>query len=122
MTTQPELDFDVKKQAKTAMLESRTSDLMAALSGRGWMTARDLHAVGFTDRELRDIAEHDKDGLIFSYPGSPGYKIFDEVTVEEFTRCIALKNQGDKMVNRWVIYQRRFHGKIQRKEGAAAGW
>jgi len=121
MINQLEIDFNVKEQAKRAMLESRTTDLLTALAGRGWVTARELHAAGFTDRELRDIAEHDKDGQIFSYPGSPGYKIFDEVTMQEFTRCIALKNQGDKMVNRWVIYQRRFHGHIPRKDAAAGG-
>ena len=90
-------------------LAARTADLVDALRGRGWLTAKELQGAGFTDRELREIVQHDESGQIFSFPGSPGYKLFDDVTEKEFGRCIALKNQGEKMVHRWTIYHRRHH-------------
>lgn len=112
MINQNEFDFSSQKAAKAADLESRASDLVAALSGRGWVTSKELHTVGFTDRELRDIVEHDETGSILSFPGSPGYRLFDEATLPEIERSIALKNQARGMLRRFVRYQRRRHGQI----------
>lgn len=98
-------------------LAARTADLIDALRGQGWRMARDLYADGFTDRELREIVQHDDRGQIFSFPGSPGYKLFDDVTEAEFDRCIALKNQGEKMIRRWSTYHRRHHRRTP-KNGA----
>ena len=93
-------------------LAARTADLVDALRGRGWLKSGDLFERGFTDRELREIVQHDASGQIFSFPGSPGYKLFDDVTEAEFDRCIALKNQGEKMIHRWSVYQRRHHRRM----------
>ncbi len=96
-------------------LAARTADLMAALRGNGWQTARQLEALGFGDRELREIVQNDDSGQIFSFPGSPGYKLFADVTEAEFDRCIALKNQGEKMIGRFMVYQRNHHRRMPRK-------
>jgi len=110
MIAQPELDFTARQADKAADLEARASDLIATLRGRGWVTARDLRAEGFTDRELRDIVEHDESGGILSFPGSPGYRLFDEATIPEIERSASLKNQARGMLRRFVRYQRRLHG------------
>ncbi len=74
-----------------------------------WFTSSELKAQGWTDRELRIIAEEDVFADIFSHPGSPGYKAFEHVTEEEFTRCQALRNQGKKMIRRYLRYYNRRH-------------
>lgn len=96
-------------------LAARTADLTDALRGKGWVKSRDLLEAGFTDRELREIVQHDDNGHIFSFPGSPGYKLFEDVTEAEFDRCIALKNQGEKMISRFVVYHRNHHRRQPRK-------
>lgn len=118
-----QLDLQLREPVKNTAPGERLTDLVNVLRGNGWKTSRQLEALGFEERELREIAQHDDKGEIFSYPGSPGYKLFDEVTMEEFDRCVALKNQGDKMRHRWITYQRRRHGKIQsaRRQGAIHG-
>jgi hypothetical protein len=90
------------------------SDLLCVLRAHGgWMTRRDLEKHGFTERSIRRLSETDTQGRIFSYPNSPGYKLFSLVTVEEIDQCLPLKTQGGKMVRKWVMYHRNFH----RREG-----
>lgn len=88
--------------------------LIEALSGRGWVTARQLRVQGFDDRLLRAIVEDDADGQILSYPGSPGYRLFDEATLPEIEKAEALRSQAKGMLRRFVRYQRRRHGKAVR--------
>jgi len=52
-----------------------------------WHRSRELAVHGFNERELRSMVE-DSDGQIFSFPGSPGYKLFDFVTEEEFRNFV----------------------------------
>ena len=113
MISHPEFDFNAQHADEAAALESRASDLITALTGRGWTTSKQLHTEGFTDRELRTIVEHDESGSILSFPGSPGYKLFDEATLPEIERSIALKNQARGMLRRFVRYQCRRHGQIR---------
>lgn len=115
----PELDFEARQEAAT-QLDARLGELIAALRARsGWMTRRELEALGFDDRELRELGEHDYEGEVFSYNGSPGYKLFELVTDAEFDACIALKHQGEKMVAKWLKYQRRWHRRFKPREDAA---
>lgn len=108
MTAQLDLDFNAGHED----IIRRTDDLVAALRGRGWVTARELRSVGFTDRELRDIVEHDSTGQILSYPGSPGYRLFDEATLDEIARARTLRSQARAMLNRFLRYQRRGHSRL----------
>jgi hypothetical protein len=105
MTTQPELLFAPPRQPSTA---ERIAELVEALRGRGWTTASVLAGLGFNDRELRDLVEH-ADGRILSFPGSPGYRLFDEASLKEINRSAALRSQGRTMLRRWIAYQRRLH-------------
>jgi hypothetical protein len=108
MTQQLDLEFDARKQE----LDTRLQDLINALRGNGWQTAAQLRSRGFTDRELRELVEHDERGEVLSFPGSPGYKRFDEATIPEIERAIALKNQARRMLVRHIRYQRRRHGRL----------
>lgn len=107
----PQLDLDFSAApAGEERLRDRLRELLAILhADGGWMTRRDLEGIGFGDRELRALSEHDAEGTIFSFPGSPGYKHFDHVSDAEFDGCAALRSQGRKMVRKWVRFQRRWH-------------
>lgn len=120
MISQPELQFDPPPRPEAAD-EERLQELIAILAeSGGWLTRRALETLGFGERELRELGERDQEGRIFSHPGSPGYKLFDMVTDQEFDRCIALKNQGRKMLRKWLRYQRRWHARFKPREHANA--
>ncbi len=87
---------------------ARLGELLRTLRGRDWITAKELKVHGFSDRELRDLVEH-SEGQILSFPGSPGYKLFDEATLEEIASSGSLRNQARAMLRRWLRYQRRLH-------------
>jgi hypothetical protein len=91
---------------RPAQEHPRLAELIAALTDQGWLKSRQLEALGFTERELREIAETANPAVIFSYPGSPGYKLLADVTLEEFARCYALKHQADAMNARLSRYLR----------------
>ena len=108
--------LELTEQAPAVPLPiGRMGDLVKVLvangGARGWMTRRQLQEHGFTERELRELAENDNTipPTLFSYPGSPGYKLFRLVTHEEFKHCISLRRQGDLMRRRWIRYQRGWH-------------
>lgn len=107
MSGQLQLDF-VAREA----LDARLAELIKALRGNGWMTAAQLRERGFSDRELRDLVEHDEAGQVLSFPGSPGYKLFDEAPIPEIERTVALKSQARRMLRRFIRYQRRRHGRL----------
>jgi hypothetical protein len=86
-------------------------DLMInALRGKGWQTTTQLGAATWNEkRKLRVIAAA-SDGRIVSYPGSPGYKLFDECVPEDFLRGDrANRRQAKKMLTRWTRILRRMH-------------
>ncbi len=115
---QPELDFEAAP-APAGDLEPRLCALLDVLQEAGtWQTRRQLEARGFGERELRELVEYDAEGRVFSYPGSPGYKLFDHVTDKEFDRCVSLKSQGKKMLHRYVVYQGRWHRRGKDRGGS----
>ncbi len=105
---QPELDFT--RPAAEPSAADRVAELARALEGRDWVTARELGEMGFKERELRELAESDDGVLLFSHPGSRGYKLFREVTVEEFRHGIgALWSQIKLMTRRVLRYLKAWH-------------
>ena len=107
MVTQ--LHFQLRPSADPAHIAIRLATLRATLRGQGWLTARQLADLGYSDRELRQLVEHDATGDILSYPGSPGYKLFTDASVEEIARTQSLRSQGRAMLSRYLRYQRRLH-------------
>jgi hypothetical protein len=106
---EPELDLFSAHPA-VILDAGRLGELLAVLrEAKGWMTRRKLEVLGFDERELRELGELDTESEIFSYPGSPGYKLFEYVEEREFDRAISLKTQSRKMLRKWLRFQRRWH-------------
>lgn len=87
----------------------------------GWISAKEIAArmaEGTTDREVRAIANAARPAVV-SYPGSPGYKLWQLCSVEEINRCIeAFEHQAKEMMKCGVLYRQAYH---KRFRGAPAG-
>ena len=86
----------------------------------GWLTAAEVAAKigGISDRAVRKIASAACPAVV-SYPGSPGYKLWQLCSVEEINHCIeAFESQGKDMFKRAVLYRRAYH---RRFRGAGQG-
>ena len=114
---QPELDFTVSPAPKVSADEVRM--LCAVLRGRGWRKASDIAEelaredcaipvlVVWNERKIRAIAEA-SDGAVVSYPGSPGYILFDEASQAEIAHAVsAMQSQGKRMLARALALDRR---------------
>jgi hypothetical protein len=77
---------------------------------RGWIKARELGAVTEAQkRVLREIAEFGE-GKVVSYPGSPGYKLLNDCTLEELRHGDrAMRSQLRAMAAKWRPIWRRMH-------------
>jgi hypothetical protein len=104
MTAQLDLEFRAEAPEVTP---SEVAELIARLRGQGWQTSRELGAEKESEkRQLRAIAEA-SEGQIIS--GQKGYKLTLEATPDEVAGTQWLKNQGRKMVHRWIEIQRVYH-------------
>ncbi len=88
--------------------------LVAVLTGQGWMTAEQLGvALGWSDRKVRAVAS-EADAVI-SYPGSPGYRLEAEATDEEYSHYRnARRAQARGMVAKVIRTDRRRRDRGQR--------
>ena len=117
MTTQPEL-FPAKAPAVDV---EDVEFLCAVLHGAGWQTAdaiacrpawQSFFHRGGADRRIRSIGSACK-GRILSYPGSPGYRLTSEATIEEIqTATNKLRHQANEMTRRAMEVDRVYHKKI----------
>ena len=83
-----------------ALLTPRYLDILRA--GGSWMTAAEIAMCddSFNDRRLRAIAEA-AGSRILSWPGSPGYRLTSQATIEEVNHAVdALTSQSKKMIVR----------------------
>ena len=89
--------------------------LQQHLRGRGWLTSAELLAdpglADWSERSLRAVASA-SNGRVLSYPGSPGYRLTKEATIEEIQAADTLRHQADEMRQRWLQIQRIYHGKL----------
>lgn len=102
------LQFTRPRAAAAEQAERDSADLAAVLRGKGWLTAEALGvALGWSDRRVRKAASSSDE--VISYPGSPGYKLLEECTREEYDafRNVTL-HQADEMKARVVRADRRF--------------
>lgn len=73
--------------------------------------AESFEGVKNTDRKIRAIANK-TEGLVLSYPGSPGYRLTREATIEEIQTATAkLRHQAGEMSHRALEIDRVYHGK-----------
>ncbi len=92
--------------------------LLSEAADPGWMSSGELARLaaenglpGWNERRIRAIAEA-ADGAVLSWPGSPGYKLFDTATEAEAARCdAAWGSQIERMTARRTAYRRRHHGR-----------
>lgn len=89
--------------------QSEIADLEAALAGAGWRTAAELgQRLSWPDRKVRAVAA--SDARFISWPGSPGYKLLEECTREEFAHFErATLAQADEMRSRVIRAQREWY-------------
>ena len=76
----------------------RVVDILRA--GGSWMTAAEIAMCddSFNERRLRAIAEA-AGSRILSWPGSPGYRLTSQATIEEVNHAVdALTSQSKKMI------------------------
>ncbi|MES2697310.1 MAG: hypothetical protein V4773_27845 [Verrucomicrobiota bacterium] len=82
----------------------------------GWLTAKEIAAqmgAGIGDRQVREIASAAAPAVV-SYPGSPGYKLWQLCSVEEINHAIeAFESQGSDMLKRAVTYRRAYHRRFR---------
>lgn len=113
MTTQAQLDLFAPRPAPVPAGE--IDRLLAFLAGRpGWTTAREITAaIGLTDRQIRQLAR-DHRGSILSGPGSPGYKLIADATLEEINHTAdRLRSQAREMLAGSIRLRRVAHSIIR---------
>ena len=102
-------ELDIKTPAPEVTPEE-VDALVEFLSGKGWITARQIAAAtGIDDRRLRAIVEH-CGARILSGPGCPGYRYYDKDALPHAEHAIAcLESQAAKMLKRALAYRHRYH-------------
>ena len=112
-----QLEFSTPNPAPEVTADDVTR-VKTVLCGRGWQHATDIcDLLGWPHKEsslrkIRAIARA-SGGFILSYPGSPGYRLTREATIEEIQAATALRHQADEMRERWLEIERVYHGKIK---------
>jgi len=88
-------------------------------SGAGWLTAREIAAglgmgeFAVAERKVRKIASVAAPRIV-SFPGSPGYKLWELCTVAEIDHCIeAFESQGRDMLERAILYRQAYHRRFR---------
>jgi hypothetical protein len=98
---------------------------------KGWLAAKEIAAkLGLgalteaaIERHVRKVAAASAPRVV-SYPGSPGYKLWELCSVDEINHCIeAFECQGRDMFKRANVYRmayhKRFRGALATPEPAA---
>jgi hypothetical protein len=99
-----------RRPAAADQVAQDAADLVEVLRGQGWLTADALCiATGWSDRRVRKAAS--ASDQVISYPGSPGYKLLQDCTREEYDafRNVTL-HQAKEMQARVLRADRRFFG------------
>lgn len=104
--------LDLLSEKAPKISEGEIVTMMNALHGKGWQKSGQLGAKTPDEkRRLRAISEA-SNGRIVSWPGSPGYKLFDECTAEDFLRGDnATRSAARKMLAKWAAILRRMHSR-----------
>lgn len=110
MNAADQLTLDVRTAAPAVSAED-VARLVAELGFKTeWQTALQLaEALSWNDRKVRAVAAAAMPQVV-SFPGSPGYRLFQHCTVAEINRCIAaFESQGRDMLKRAVLYTQAYH-------------
>ena len=93
-------------------INPQVQDLIKVLRGRDWTRAREIiRQTGWSDRQIRALANESRHRIV-SYPGSPGYKLFEDCTVDEIHRAInAIGSQTREMTAKLKDLLRAYHSR-----------
>ncbi len=95
------------------VLKAHMNDVPKA---KGWLTAAQIEKLSGgekNERDIRKIARAAGHGIV-SYPGSPGYKLWSECTVDEISHAIsAIDSQIKDMTVRRAMYERAYHAQYR---------
>lgn len=87
----------------------------------GWLTAKQIAGqMGpeATERWVRKVASVAAPAVV-SFPGSPGYKLWQLCSVEEINHCIeSFESQGKDMFKRAILYRTAYHRRFRGAPGA----
>ncbi len=113
---QSEIIFAASPAAAPIATPEEVEWLVSILKGRGWLKASAIESLsGGTknDRKIRAIARAAGHGIV-SHPGSPGYKLWSECTMEEIHHCLsAWQSQINDNTVRLAGYERAYHGQYR---------
>jgi hypothetical protein len=111
-----QLDLAVRTPAPAVSMEEVALLVRVLGDLKGWATAGALAVhlgAGFNDRKVRAIAAAAMPQIV-SYPGSPGYRLFQHCTGAEINHCIdAFEGQGRDMLKRAVLYRQAYHRRFR---------
>lgn len=99
MTTPQQLDLFTPRPAVAAP-GGEIDRLLRFLAGRpGWTTAKEITAaLQLSDRQIRQLAREHRSSIL-SGPGSPGYKLIADATLEEINHTAdRLRSQAREML------------------------
>ena len=115
---QEEMCFDaaLPKDKATSVSVAEVAALVTILKDRDWTPAEALAGLlgkGWTDRKVRAVASACVPNVV-SYPGSPGYKLWDACTIEEINHAIAaFESQARDMTQRAILYRNAYHRRFR---------
>lgn len=113
---QGELLFSAPVSAAPVISSEEVEWLVAVLRDKGWVKAAQIETLsGGTknDRRIRAIARAAGHGIV-SYPGSPGYKLWSDCTMEEIHHCLsAWQSQINDNTVRLAGYERAYHSQYR---------
>lgn len=117
-------DLDLHEAGKAPVVSVEDVKRLVGLlrAHKGWITRRAL-ADSFgggdrAERQIRAVAEAARP-VVVSFPGSPGYRLWDHCTIEEIDRCIAtFESTGRKQLQAAHTYRLAYHRRFRsRKAG-----
>lgn len=114
MPAQQQLDLFTPRPA-VVVPPGEIDRLLVFLAGRvAWTTAKEITAaLQLTDRQIRQLAR-DNRHLILSGPGSPGYKLISDATLEEINHTAdRLRSQARDMLAGSIRLRKVAHSIIQ---------
>jgi len=105
-----QLELTITKKKAPRVSAEDIATLAGYLSDRGWRHSFTIEtALNWSKRKVRATAEA-SGGLIYSYPGSPGFKLMRHITVEEFSAGRrAKRSQIEKMTAHLIADDKVYH-------------
>ena len=106
-----EPELNLRMRAARGVSAENVTQLCQLLRGHGWMTAREIRGLRpeWDERIIRRLASASGFRII-SYPGSPGYRLAEDMTqaeIEEMEHAgAAMISQARDMMHRGIRFKR----------------